>query len=89
MKGEKLFNDEWALTNELRRLNKYGFLLRAKRTFEGVIGIYDIIFVNSQNILEPNCSIEEVVGITNSLETCLEINKRNNESRIQHGETKT
>ena len=67
--------DEWKLTKELGRLRKYGFLLQAKRCTEDdpYNFKYDIIFANSKNVLEPYCSLEEVMGIINSIETCLDM----------------
>ncbi len=65
-------NDEWRLTQELRRLNKYGFYLWARRCPSSIYDYrYDIVFSNSEYILEPYCSIEEVMGIINSVDTCL------------------
>ena len=65
-------DDEWRLTQELKRLRKYGFCLQAKRCSEVTQDYrYDIIFANSKTILEPYCSLEEVLGIINSVETCL------------------
>jgi ATP-dependent DNA helicase RecQ len=67
--------DEYVLTKELRRLEKYGFLFQAKR-----IGIserggyqYDILFTKDKKVLEPGCDATEILGIINSLETCLEL----------------
>ena len=65
-------NDEWRLTQELRRLRKYGFLLQARRCSDDPQDYkYDIIFANSKAVLEPYCSLEEVIGIINSIDTCL------------------
>ena len=66
-------NDEWKLTKELGRLRKFGFLLQARRCsgMDPCNYKYDIVFANSQMILEPYCSLEEVMGIINSIETCL------------------
>lgn len=63
--------DEWILTKELGRLRKHGFFLQAERIKENES--YNIVFQNNKGILEPNCSIEEVLGITNSLDICLEM----------------
>lgn len=64
-------HDEWALTKELGVLRQYGFLLQAERVDKTKKNErYNIIFQESKEILEPNCSIEEVLGITNSLKTC-------------------
>lgn len=65
-------NDEWRLTQELSRLRKYGFLLQARRCSDDPQDYkYDIIFANSKAVLEPYCSLEEVIGIINSIDTCL------------------
>ena len=61
--------DEWILSKELGRLRKYGYKLKAKRVKKNEI--YDIVFENSGKILEPYCSIEEILGIVNSMEICL------------------
>ena len=67
-------NDEWRLTQELRRLNKYGFYLWARRCSSNIDDYrYDIVFANTEYILEPYCSIEEVIGIINSVDTCLNL----------------
>lgn len=73
LKGAPMKNDEWKLTKELERLRKFGFLLQARRCSEmdPCNYKYDIVFANSQTVLEPYCSLEEVMGIINSLETCL------------------
>ena len=57
--------DEWRITEELRRLNKYGIRFTARRSFEDQIGIYDIIIQNTEEIVEPSCSVEEILGIIN------------------------
>ena len=69
--------DEWALSKELGRLRKYGLNLNAKRIKENES--YNIVFENSGKILEPSCSVEEIMGITNVLEWFIEglIAKRN------------
>ena len=65
--------DEWTLTKELGKLRQYGFLLQAERVDETKENDrYNIIFQYSREILEPSCSIEEVIGISNSLNRCLE-----------------
>lgn len=61
--------DEWALTQELGRLRKLGFCLQAERIIKNER--YNIVFEKSREILEPNCSVEEVIGIANSLEICI------------------
>ncbi len=67
--------DEYVLTKELRRLEKYGFLLQAKRI--GLSGdgqyIYDILFTEDKRVLEPGCNVSEIMGIINSLEICLNL----------------
>ena len=69
--------DEWALSKELGRLRKYGLNLNAERIKENEI--YNIVFEKSRKVLEPSCSIEEILGITNVLEWYIEnvILKRN------------
>lgn len=62
-------NDEWILTKELGRLRKLGFYLQVERIKENET--YNIVFEKSREILEPSCSIEEVLGITNALDICL------------------
>ena len=62
-------NDEWILTKELGRLRSLGFYLQAERIKENER--YNIVFEKSREILEPNCSIEEVLGIANALDICL------------------
>ncbi len=75
-------NDEWRLTQELRRLRKYGFCLQARRCSDNQHDYrYDIVFANSNEILEPYCSLEEVLGIINSVETCLEMITKYGKSR--------
>ena len=61
--------DEWALTNEMRRLNRFGLVLYAERIKENER--YNIRFQQNGKILEPNCGVEEVMGIVNSLELIL------------------
>lgn len=86
-------HDEWTLTKELGRLREYGFCLQAERVEkEKANERYNIVFEKSREILEPYCSIEEVIGITNSLETCFEkikdfnkCMKENSEKDMQHG----
>lgn len=74
--------DEWLLTKELGILRKYGFSLQAERVDKKKKNEkYNIVFQNSREILEPNCSIEEVLGITNSLRTCFEKLKKYNKVR--------
>lgn len=74
--------DEWKLTKELGQLRKYGFLLQVKRVDETKPNDkYNIIFQHSNEILEPNCSIEEVIGISNSLKICFEKLIKYNKSR--------
>lgn len=69
-------HDEWALTKELGSLREYGLYLQAQRSEkEKKNERYDIIFQGTSKILEPYCSIEEVIGIANSLKTCMEIMK--------------
>lgn len=63
--------DEWALTEELKRLNKFGFIIRAKRTFEDKQGMYELFFLHTNEILEPCCTVEEVMGIINTSEILL------------------
>ncbi len=77
--------DEYILTKELRRLEKYGLLLQAKRVGYSKEGdnIYNILFTEDKRILEPECGVSEVMGIINAVETCLEIfvsKMRNNDS---------
>ena len=75
-------NDEWRLTQELRRLRKYGFYLQARRCSESTMEYkYDIVFANSKTILEPYCSLEEVLGIINSVDTCLNMITKYSDSR--------
>lgn len=62
-------HDEWELSKELGRLRKLGFCLQAVRREKNER--YDIVFEKSKKILEPNCSVEEVLGIANSLDICL------------------
>lgn len=62
--------DEWALSKELGRLRKYGLNLNAERIKENEI--YNIVFEKSRKVLEPSCSIEEILGITNVLEWYIE-----------------
>ena len=74
-------HDEWILTKEMKVLRNYGFRLQAERTIkEEKNNRYNIVFENTKEILEPNCSIEEVMGIINSLKTCfdkiIEYNKK-------------
>ncbi|SEF61922.1 HRDC domain-containing protein [Butyrivibrio sp. Su6] len=67
--------DEYVLTKELRRLEKYGLVLQAKRI--GVFGDggykYDILFTDDKRVLEPGCDVSEILGIINSVETCIEL----------------
>ena len=75
-------HDEWALTKELGKLREYGFLLQAERSDKTRANDrYNIIFQNSREILEPYCSIEEVVGIANSLNICFSKLVNYNKSR--------
>ncbi len=74
-------HDEWILTKEMKVLRNYGFRLQAERTIKDTKNHrYNIVFENTKEILEPNCSIEEVMGIINSLKTCfdkiIEYNKK-------------
>ena len=62
-------HDDWKLTKELGRLRVLGFHLQAVRREKNER--YDIVFEKSREILEPNCSVEEVLGIANSLDICL------------------
>ncbi len=76
--------DEWRLTQKLSRLKKYGFVLQARRCTDNPLDYrYDIVFANTKDILEPYCSLEEVLGIINSVDTCLSMiidyNKKNSE----------
>lgn len=61
--------DEWILSKELGRLRKLGFYLQAERIIENER--YNVVFEKSREILEPNCSIEEILAIANSLDICL------------------
>ena len=61
--------DEWKLTKELGRLRILGFYLQAERIIENER--YNIVFEKSREILEPNCTVEEVLGIANSLDICI------------------
>ena len=64
-------NDEWILTKELGRLRKYGFCMQAERVDkEKANDRYNIVLEQSRNVIEPYCSIEEIIGIVNALETC-------------------
>ncbi|WP_408069376.1 HRDC domain-containing protein [Butyrivibrio sp. JL13D10] len=67
--------DEYALTKELRRLEKYGLLLQAKRVgfLEDEGYKYNILFTKDKSVLEPECGVAEVMGIINALDTCLEL----------------
>ena len=67
--------DEYALTKELRRLEKYGILLQAKRVgyVENEGYKYNILFTEDKRVLEPECGVSEVMGIINALETCLDM----------------
>ena len=71
--------DEYTLTKELRILSKYGLLLQAKRiSYDETDGYkYNILFTEDKRILEPECSVSEVMGIINSLDVCLGIQKSN------------
>lgn len=71
--------DEYTLTKELRRLTKYGLLLQAKRiSYDETEGYkYNILFTEDKRILEPECSVSEVMGIINSLDVCLGLQKAN------------
>lgn len=77
--------DEWILTKELGRLRKYGYKLQAERVRENIS--YNIIFEETKRILEPNCTIEEIMSIINVLEKCLEMlieyNKRKENERTK------
>lgn len=75
--------DEYTLTKELRRLAKYGLLLQAKRiSYSETEGYkYNILFTDDKRILEPDCSVSEVMGIINSLDICLELQKANNKGQ--------
>ena len=69
-------HDEWTLTKELGCLREYGFCLQAERSDKTKANDrYNIVFEKSRRILEPYCTIEEVLGITNSLKTCFEMIK--------------
>ena len=71
--------DEYVLTKELRRLEKYGLVLQAKRIgfIENSGYKYNILFTEDKSIVEPGCSVEEIMGIINSLEICLQKLKEN------------
>ena len=70
-------NDEWILTKELGRLRKYGFCMQAERVDkEKANDRYNIVLEQSRNVIEPYCSIEEIIGIVNALETCFEMIKQ-------------
>lgn len=72
-------HDEWALTKELGELRQFGLFLQARRSEKEIKNDkYDIIFQGTTKILEPYCSIEEVIGITNSIKTCMQIIKERN-----------
>ena len=72
-------HDEWALTKELGILRQYGFCLQAERSDKQIPNErYNIVFEKSRKILEPYCSIEEVLGITNSLNRCFGLLKERN-----------
>ena len=74
--------DEWELTKELGKLRKYGFMLQAKRVNENEKNYrYNIIYEKSKKILEPECSVEEIIGIINVVEQCLERIKKYNEEK--------
>ncbi len=62
--------DEWTLSKELGRLRKYGLKLNAVRIKENEI--YNIVFENSRKILEPSCTVDEVLGIVNVSEWILD-----------------
>lgn len=65
--------DEWKLTQELGRLRKYGFLMQAERCDKDKPNDrYNIVLQNSREIIEPYCSIEEIIGIINVLEICFD-----------------
>ena len=66
-------HDEWALTKELGTLRKYGLCLQAERSNKEIKNDkYNIVFQNSQKIVEYYCSIEEIIAIKSVLEMCLE-----------------
>ncbi len=67
--------DEYVLTRELRRLEKYGLLFQAKRIgFSSDGGYkYDILFTEDKRVLEPGCDVSEILGIINSVETCINL----------------
>ena len=58
--------DEWTLSKELGRLRKYGINLNAERVEENEC--YNIVFEKSRKILEQSCTVQEILGITNTLE---------------------
>lgn len=62
--------DEWTLSKELGRLRKYGINLNAERVKENEC--YNIVFEKSRKILEPSCTVQEILGITNVLEWYIE-----------------
>lgn len=62
--------DEWTLSKELGRLRKYGINLNAERVEENEC--YNIVFEKSRKILEPSCTVQEILGITNVLEWYIE-----------------
>lgn len=70
--------DEWVLSKELGRLRKYGLNLNAKRIKENES--YDIVFENSKKVLEPSCSVNEILGIINVLDwyinKCIEYKRK-------------
>ena len=62
--------DEWTLSKELGRLRKYGINLNAERVEENEC--YNIVFEKSRKILEPSCTVQEILGITHVLEWYIE-----------------
>ena len=80
--------DEWTLTEELKRLNKYGIVLTAKRTNENQIGTYNIIVAKTGEIIEPCCGIEEILGIINVLDNYMSRTIYYYESRLKYEKSK-
>ncbi len=79
--------DEWILSKELGRLRKYGLYLNAERIQKNEK--YNIVHERSRNVLEPSCSVEEIMGITNVLEWYIkktrEINEKTNKGTNNMG----
>jgi len=77
-------NDEWMLTKELGKLRQYGFCLQAERVDKSKQNDrYNIVFEKSRLVLEPYCSIEEVLGISNSLNRCFGMLKERNINEVK------